>query len=278
MTRWLETDNLSDQDISSNLAIGSYTADADRSILCQFFVDQVVGDGNYYFFLTFQVAGAGSAYMMLPKATLAAAAGVTALGSQSIIVNVRSGDVLTAYLKGLVGDTTTPDTSVRWFELDVESAEDVWSYAVRTLTQSAASIIEVLTGTTINIYRGDTFNATITGLGSLVGYTSIDIAIKADRADADSEAIIWIRKNASEEDDGLLRVNGAAPINPLLGSIAIDSEPLGNITVTLDETITAILAPVSGLGYDIQMISADGIVTLGQGLCNVGADVVRAVV
>ena len=43
---------------------------------------------------------------------------MTAIAGQSGMIAVRSGDVLTVYLNGLAGDTTTPDTSVRWFELD----------------------------------------------------------------------------------------------------------------------------------------------------------------
>ena len=34
---------------------------------------------------------------------------------QSAAITVRSGDVLTVYLDGLAGDTTTPDMTVRWF-------------------------------------------------------------------------------------------------------------------------------------------------------------------
>ena len=44
MTRWLETDSLSNQDIHIALEIGSYTANADRRISVQFFADQVAGD------------------------------------------------------------------------------------------------------------------------------------------------------------------------------------------------------------------------------------------
>lgn len=117
MTRWLETDSLSNQNIASGLAIGAYTADADRLILCQFFADQVTGNGDYDFWLTHQIAGSGSSYRYVPKTTATVASGVTAIAGQSIMVAVRSGDVLTAYLDGLAGDTTTPDTTVRWFEM-----------------------------------------------------------------------------------------------------------------------------------------------------------------
>lgn len=117
MTRWLETDSLSNQDISSALAIGAYIADADRLILVQFLADQVAGNGDYEFYLTLRVNGAGSSYRLIPITTAAAASGVTAIGGQSGMIAVRSGDVLTVYLDGLAGDNSTPDTTVRWFEL-----------------------------------------------------------------------------------------------------------------------------------------------------------------
>lgn len=117
MTRWIETDALSNQDISSALAIGAYTADADRLVLVQFFADQVAGNGDYTFYLVHQINGAGSSYRHIPITTAAAASGVTAIGGQSGMIAVRSGDVLTVYLDGLAGDNSTPDTIVRWFEL-----------------------------------------------------------------------------------------------------------------------------------------------------------------
>jgi len=117
MTRFLETDTLSNQNITSALEIGAYTADADRSIIVQFFADQVAGNGDYIFYATLQIGGAGSAYQYVPKTTATVASGVTAIAGQSVIINVRSGDVVKVYLIGLAGDTTTPDTIVRWFEL-----------------------------------------------------------------------------------------------------------------------------------------------------------------
>lgn len=117
MPRWIETDSLSNQDIHTALAVGAYTADADRLILVQVFADQVAGDGDYTLYLTHQIAGAGSHYRHLPITTANAASGVTAIAAQSGMIAVRSGDVLTVYLLGLAGDTTTPDTTVRWFEM-----------------------------------------------------------------------------------------------------------------------------------------------------------------
>ena len=117
VARWLETDSLSNQNIAAAAVIGAYTADADRMVVVDVSLDQVAGNGDYVIYVTRQINGAGSAYVMLPKTTCAAASGETAIAMQSGMISVRSGDVLTVYLDGLAGDTTTPDTIVRWFEL-----------------------------------------------------------------------------------------------------------------------------------------------------------------
>lgn len=117
MTRHLENAVNSNVDISSATLLAAYTADADRSILCQFFIDQVAGNDDYTFYLTLQIGGAGSAYRIEPITTASVAAGVTAIAGQSAIVNVRNTDVLSAYVVGAAGDTVTPDILVRWFEV-----------------------------------------------------------------------------------------------------------------------------------------------------------------
>lgn len=115
--RWLESDSLTNQDIHAALEIGSYTADADRRISVQFFANQVAGGADYIFYATLQINGSGSAYRLVPKTTATVDAGVTAIGGQAIDIDVRSGDVIKVYLLGAAGDTATPDTVVRWFEM-----------------------------------------------------------------------------------------------------------------------------------------------------------------
>jgi len=272
MTQWIKTDNLSNQDISSPLEIGSYTADRDRTILCQFFVDQIVGDGDYTFYMTLQIAGAGSIYVIAPKTVGIIEPGETAIGGQSIAVNVRNGDIVKVYLDGLAGDTTTPDTSVRWFETSQ------WFAPVRTLTQSIASIIATVTGSSINIQRGDTTNIPLTGLGDLTSYVSLDFTVKVKRSSSDDDAILRIRKNLSGSDDGLLRLNGEAADPTTDGSIAIDDIDAGDITISIAAAASDDLETLINLYYDIQMITATTVDTLTEGYCDINADVTRAVV
>lgn len=173
MTRHIETDSLSNQDISSALAIGAYTADADRLILVQWFADQVAGNGDYACYLTHQIAGAGSSYRYIPITEAAAASGLTAIAGQSTMVAVRNGDVLTLYLDGLAGDTSTPDTTVRWFELSAVRLTDAIpdSYAADgaqpTVAQAILMTLQYLmersvSGTTVTVKKPDGSTAAMT--------------------------------------------------------------------------------------------------------------------
>src|SRR3990167_7229311 len=114
--RLIETDTLSNQDISSALLAGTYTADAARLVFCRLFADQIAGNGDYIVYLTIQRAGAGSEYRASPITTAAVASGVTAAVFVTIGVPVTSTDVVKAYIDGLAGDTTTPDLICEWWE------------------------------------------------------------------------------------------------------------------------------------------------------------------
>ncbi len=114
---YIETDTGSNANIASATAVGAYTATGDKLIMVDVSIDQVAGNGDYVMYVTRQVGGAGSAYVILPKTTMTAASGETAISGQSGWITVRNGDVLTCYVDGLAGDTATPDWSTRWFEL-----------------------------------------------------------------------------------------------------------------------------------------------------------------
>lgn len=142
---------------------------------------------------------------------------------------------------------------------------------------SSITVVSAVEGSTITILRGDTFNPPpLTNLGTLTGYVSIDFTVKSDKLQTDDEATIRIRKNASGVGDGLLRLNGAAPTTET-GSITINDEATGDITITLDETATDDLSTGS-YSYDIQLITATTVKTLTYGKLTVISDVTRAVV
>jgi len=112
----IETDTGTNVDIHDPTTVGSYTSTGDKLVMVDVSIDQVAGDGDYVMYVTRQIGGAGSAYVILPKTTMTAAPGETAISGQSGWITVRNGDVLTVYVDGLAGDTSTPDWSTRWFE------------------------------------------------------------------------------------------------------------------------------------------------------------------
>ncbi len=149
-------------------------------------------------------------------------------------------------------------------------AAAVWAAAVRTLTQSAASVIATVTGSDITCQRGDSLSASLTDVGALTGYSKVYFTVKRDYADADTASIIQIEKTA-----GLKYLNGAVG-TPANGSLTIDDEATGDITIALDEVETAKLDPGVYV-YDVQVVRAAGTVsTLTYGEFVVAADVTRA--
>ena len=113
----LETDTGTNVNISSATAIGSYTSTGDKLVMVDVSIDAVAGNGDYIMYVKRQINGTGSSYVILPKTTLSAASGETAISGQSGWITVREDDVLTVYVDGLAGDTATPDYTTRWFEL-----------------------------------------------------------------------------------------------------------------------------------------------------------------
>jgi hypothetical protein len=114
--RELQTSTLSNQNISSDLLAATYTADADRAVVIDVVLDQVAGGWDYIAYVTKQKLGSGSFYKS-PLSYNTAAAGVTAVWFTGIILAVKNTDVIKVYVKGLAGDTTTPDVTVSVCEL-----------------------------------------------------------------------------------------------------------------------------------------------------------------
>jgi hypothetical protein len=158
-----------------------------------------------------------------------------------------------------------------------EIAAAAWAYATRTLTASSSGAdITTETGH-ISRKRGDTWGISITGLGALTGYTSLWFTIKTDPSHVDSASIVQIKLNATGLLDGLLYVNGAAASNEALGSITIDDLAAGNITIALDESITASLPIASGLYYDVQTLISAATNTPDSGSFDIVEDITRSI-
>ncbi|KKN29614.1 hypothetical protein LCGC14_0842280 [marine sediment metagenome] len=194
------------------------------------------------------------------------------------IADNAGGSALTvsAIVDGVWDEATADHVSSGSFGLKLGSIlAAIWAYVTRTLTSSAATTASTVAGTTLTITRGDTLTASITSLGSIAGRNKLWFTVKTDRGDADTAAIIQI-----EETLQLLRLNGAAPevADVANGTITVDDEDNGDITIVLKAVETAKLTLTSGIRYDVQyFVTATGLVTtVTSGLLTVAADVTRA--
>jgi hypothetical protein len=176
---YIETDTGTNVDIHAATAVGAYTATGDKLIMVDVSIDQVAGNGDYVMYVTRQIGGAGSAYVILPKTTMTAASGETAISGQSGWITVRNGDVLTCYVDGLAGDTATPDWTTRWFELAAVAAPDNAGIA------AIQSKTDQLTFTTPNKVDA-TATVDTTGIATSAALAVVDANVDAIKAKTDA--------------------------------------------------------------------------------------------
>lgn len=145
---------------------------------------------------------------------------------------------------------------------------DIWSYITRTLTTPAASGTDPVDGTDLNITIAATLGATITGLTISASWTKIYFTIKADKTDADADAIVQIVvSNPGAGGDGLIRLangtvtagNGALTVTQASGTVAVLIAD--DATVSLEENVPYY--------YDLKQLTSDGkSVILTSGVCS----------
>jgi len=159
---YIESDTGSNANISSATAVGAYTSTGDKMIMCDVSIDAVAGNGDYVMYVTRQIGGSGSSYVILPKTTMAAASGETAISAQSGWITVRNADVLTCYVDGTSDDTSTPDWTTRWFEMAGASSTDiaaaVWDEAIsghNTSGSFGAKNQKVVPSESVDDYKAD---------------------------------------------------------------------------------------------------------------------------
>ena len=95
-----------------------------------------------------------------------------------------------------------------------------------------------LRGDHIIVERGSTLVIPLTGLGSLAGRDRLYFTVKESLNDADEQSRIQI-----EETDGLRYLNGGVA-NSTDGSLTVDDEAAGNITIRLTAGASALLETI----------------------------------
>lgn len=184
----------------------------------------------------------------------------------------------TSYLYGTDSEVVNP--AVGEFHCDVYVDESgVWTqgwWGTDPVPAAAEAQFSVLESefADLTILRGDSFSVSLTGLGSIANRSKLWFTVKKRKISLDIDAVIQIEVTA-----GLVRLNGMdASARSSNGSITVDEEDDGNITIALDEVETRALSEASGLYYDVQVLTTGGDVnTLTYGDLNVVLDVTRAV-
>jgi hypothetical protein len=195
--------------------------------------------------------------------------GITAAGRYLCMVYVKAGASLAESDSGpiWVADVDWDGTEITSFE---SVAADVWAYATRTLTMTAAQIASVLAGSEITVHRGDTTSISITGAGNISARTKLWFAVKLDKHQEDTEAQLFIT-----EADGLVYVNGADPTASQTATITVTNATTGALTIAISAAATAALEELGG-HWELQMLTASGITTLLYGTFVLTEDVVKA--
>lgn len=105
---------------------------------------------------------------------------------------------------------------------------------------------------TLRLRAGDDWSFALTNLGALTGIDDLVFAIKQQPADPDDDALVLL-----SSDDGLERLNGSAA-TAAEGSITIDVEASGNITVAVLAEATVDLTRHADACYSVKSIPSGG--------------------
>ncbi len=120
-----------------------------------------------------------------------------------------------------------------------------------------AQIQEIVEGSVVSVYQYTTWSISLTGLGDISSRSKLYFTVKSnlESADASKKTILQV-----EETAGLIYINGAAASDSSKATLVVDSATLGNITVTVDESVTG-LSDQHGL-YDVKMVTSAGTVSV----------------
>jgi hypothetical protein len=135
---------------------------------------------------------------------------------------------------------------------------------VNALLAQGPTLYTALTADETTLRIADEYVQEFTGLGDLTGRDNIAFALKVRKTDADTASLIYLT-----EDGGLTRVNGAAYATTANGSITVDDEAAGDITVRISSAVTAGLTVGKRQDAVKILITGGNDITKRQGITNV---------
>ena len=228
-----------------------------------------IGRGVYWFALTQAETDAGALALMPVSATAGIVLDALLVLTQEAAITYQSGDAY-ARLGAPAGASVSADIAAIEAQTDDIGAAGagltalqalVWAYASRTLTQPAASVLAAVTGSTLNVVKSRTYDATLTGLTIQAAWTGVKFTAKTDAREPDAASLLQVTVSnpATPTTDGVLYVQGAAatPAQRLQGSLTVD-QGAGTVALHLQDDLTAALALLGGARYDITQYYTDG--------------------
>jgi hypothetical protein len=228
----LAISTLAAQDISSPLLVYTHTATAVREVEVQVYLSGLAGNGTYRACLTKQLLGAGSVYQSETVA-LTLAAGTTTAWLPVIALPVNSTDVVKVYVEGQAGDVSVAiNTEIFDTLTSIESALTTLGTASSITVQAAVS------GSTVTVYAADTwsFTVTLSGITAWADYEIFAFKVAQSAYVDDDNSFLLVRS-----DDGLVRINQAAPVASGNGTFTNNGAGSFSVLVAVAET-TAIRA------------------------------------
>lgn len=144
------------------------------------------------------------------------------------------------------------------------------SVAALLIAPGSYQVLSAVVGDTIEAKRGDRWSFSLT-VGSLTGQTLVWFTVKKSKKDPDSRAIVQITSTG-----GLIRSNGS-PATSGNGSLTINTESTGAITIVVNQAETDDYPDFTDGWWDVQMLDANGITTKAEGVFKITEDVTRAI-
>ena len=173
----------------------------------------------------------------------------------------------------------TVDSDTGGIAYGIKCAANVWDYATRTLTATAAATTAAVSGSDLAITIAATYTATLSGMTIPATWTKVWFTLKNrdNHTDAQSQVQILKSNPASAANDGLLYLAGAVATTKANGSLVVD-QAAGTVAITITDDATVSLSPGTALVYDLKVMTSAGATTvLTEGTATISYTPTRAI-
>ena len=141
------------------------------------------------------------------------------------------------------------------------TAEEIWEYDNRSLTQTAAQVADVMDGSDLTLTNRVGFAATLTGLTIPSTWTKVILTVKSSTRYDDAAAILQLAVSnpADVDEDGITVLLSGDPSEAqrTYGSLVVDQDA-GTVAIAIMDDLDFPSAYHNRYGYDLKVIRSDG--------------------